>query len=70
MRQRMWHNIRDNHKIKEITGGNFASISFEDGIQRTLKWLMEKPVHRRLVKRFSDMIDNLYEEYDLAGHPK
>ena len=60
---RMWHNFRTNTKIKEVAFGFHAKIKFEEGVRTSLEWLWEKSVRRRIVKKYSDMLDMLYKEY-------
>lgn len=60
---RMWHNFRTNTKIKELASGYHAKVKFEAGIRMSLEWLMEKEVRRRIVRKYSDVLDMLYKEY-------
>ncbi len=62
---RMWHNFRTNQKIKETVDGFRAKISLEAGIRMSLAWLQEKEVRRRIVKKYSNVLDMLYQEYGL-----
>ena len=60
---RMWHNFRTNTKIKEVASGYHAKVKFEAGIRMSLEWLLEKEVRRRIVRKYSDVLDMLYKEY-------
>ncbi len=65
MRDRMWHNIRTNEKIKSYMKKEPRKISFEEGVRISLNWLNEAPEHKRIVPRISDILDKLYTEYGL-----
>ncbi|WP_044974689.1 NAD-dependent epimerase/dehydratase family protein [Ruminococcus sp. HUN007] len=65
MYDRMWHSIRANAKIKTLMKTKSTTIHFEDGIKMTLDWLDGNPVRKRIVSRYSDMLDKLYCEYGL-----
>lgn len=62
---RMWHNFRTNKKIHSFVPGYKPKVSFEEGIRLSLDWLMGKKVRRRIVKKYSDVLDMLYKEYGL-----
>lgn len=65
MHHRMWHNIRTNKKIHAIVPDFSPKISFESGVRQSLKWLNENPAHKRIVEKYSNMLDMLYGEYNL-----
>ena len=62
---RMWHAFRTNQKIHQFVPKYKAVISLEEGIRMSLDWLLEKQQRRRIVQRYSDMLDHLYDEYDI-----
>ena len=49
--------------MRERCIGSHAKIKFEEGVRTSLEWLWEKSVRRRIVKKYSDMLDMLYKEY-------
>lgn len=59
--QKVWHNIYDNSKIKNVASGWRAEIPFEKGIKLTIGWLHEKESHRR----FDKDLDVILEEITL-----
>lgn len=63
MYQKMWHNIYDNSKIKRIIPNWTAKKSFSEGIQETITWLNENPIHKRINKNFDKIFDELYSKY-------
>ncbi len=66
MYHKMWHAIRSNKKIHSVVSGFKPSVSFEEGVRLSLDWLNEDPAHKRIVKKYGDIIDSLYEEYNLC----
>ena len=63
---RMWHSIRTNEKIKKFVPKFNPRVSLEEGINLSLKWLWEKPQRRRIVEKYENLLDKLYEEYSLS----
>ncbi len=63
--ERMWHSFRSNKKIHSFVPSYHPTVSFEEGIKMTLDWLFEKAQRRRIVGKYSDMLDKLYKEFGL-----
>lgn len=63
LRQQMWHNIFDCSKIKAMVPGWKPSISYRDGIMRTVRWLMESPQRQRVNATYASKMNLLYEAY-------
>ena len=64
MKQKMWHNIYDNSKIKGLAKGWSAKKSFSQGIRETLSWLFEDPQRQRINQKFNAVFDSLYAKYN------
>lgn len=65
MYQRMWHNIYCMNKVKEYVPDWSATISFEEGIRRTVIWLNEDERHKRHVNKVENAIMNIYRKYEV-----
>ncbi len=63
LRQRMWHDIYDNNKIRQVTNQWRAKIKFQDGVVDTLNWLKEKDIRRRNNPQLEAELDSLYLKY-------
>lgn len=63
MCQKMWHNIYDNSKIKQVIPGWTAKKNFAEGIKETFAWLNEEPAHKRINNNFDKIFDELYSKY-------
>lgn len=66
MKQRMWHNVQDHTKIKELLPDWKCKISFEEGICESLEWLDQKETRKRIVPRYQQMLGELYKEYKIT----
>ncbi len=64
MAQRMWHNIYDIKKIQDYVPKWKVQISFEEGIKKTIDWLMEKDIRRRYNERYDIELNKLYIKYE------
>lgn len=65
MLQRMYCSKFDLEKLREYLPGWKAQVSFEEGFQKTLKWLREDKIRMRYVKRVDDELMKIYERYGL-----
>ncbi len=63
MQQHLWHYIFDNTKIKSIANGWKQEISFADGINKTVKWLFEADIRRRVNPLYDEELEKLYKIY-------
>lgn len=63
LRQRMWHDIYDNTKIKFLAKQWTATTSFADGIYETLCWLNEKEIRKRINPALDRQLSQLYLQY-------
>lgn len=57
MGHKTWCDIYDNSKIKSL--GWEATISFRDGIRRTIKWYMEKEERRVVDENMNRLLDDM-----------
>lgn len=65
MAQRMQNNIESIDKIKAYVPGWAPKVSFEEGIQRTVRWLNEDARHKRHVDRIENALMNVYGRYGI-----
>lgn len=56
--------IFDNSKIKKYVPDFKATISFKEGIERTLKWFEEKPERKLIRKETNEMMDRIIQLYE------
>lgn len=63
VQQRLSHNIYDNSKIKSMANGWKQQISFEEGIERTVKWLFKADSRRRINPAYDEALERLYRIY-------
>lgn len=61
--QHMWHYIFDDTKIKTIVPDWEQTISFEDGIQETVTWLLEDARRQRINDVYDKKLMRIYEKY-------
>lgn len=64
LKQKYWHNIYDNTKIKSVLKDWNAKISFKEGIFNTLKWFLEDEKRKRMSENLNSFIKELGEKYD------
>ncbi|AFN75861.1 NAD-dependent epimerase/dehydratase [Melioribacter roseus P3M-2] len=62
-----WTAIFDNSKIKSFVPEFKATIPFQEGIKKTLKWFEEKPERMIVKKETNEMIDRIIGEYIKIG---
>lgn len=65
--QHMWHYIFDDSKIKRIAKDWNQKISFKDGINETVAWLMEDTVRRRINNSCDEKLMNIYAKHGFTG---
>lgn len=65
MVQRMCDTRLSVGKLREYVPDWSASVPFEAGIQRTVRWLEERPVHKRKVERIADALHEIYGKYNI-----
>ncbi|WP_299800112.1 SDR family oxidoreductase [uncultured Maribacter sp.] len=58
----------DNTKIKTFVPGFKATITFSEGIKRTVKWLKENPEHQNVDKETEAKIENVLSAYKLLSN--
>ncbi len=63
-----WSAVFDNTKIKSFVPYYQATIPFQEGIKRTMKWFEEKPERMIVKKETNDMIDRIIREYWKVGN--
>jgi nucleoside-diphosphate-sugar epimerase len=56
--------IFDNSKIKRFVPGFRATISFNEGIRRTLAWFEADPARQIVSKKTDDMMDRIIRSYE------
>jgi len=62
-RQRMWHYIFDNSKIKKAAPGWAAKTSFRDGIAETVAWLYGDDARRRINQKYDAALEEIYGKF-------
>lgn len=62
--QKLFHNLHDMSKVKQFVPEWHARVSYDEGIRRTIEWLNERPERRRIIPKYSDALDELYQKYD------
>lgn len=65
MFQRMQDNVACIDKVKEYVPGWTPKVSFEEGIQKTVRWLNEDIRHKRYVERIGNTLMAVYERYGI-----
>ncbi|MCT7489214.1 GDP-mannose 4,6-dehydratase [Aliarcobacter cryaerophilus] len=55
---KLYHNIYDNSKIKQLLPNWKAEINFEEGIKETIDWLFEDAKHQRINKILDEILIN------------
>lgn len=63
LEQHMWHYIFDNSKIKSIAPEWKQEVQFCEGIRRTVDWLNEKEIRRRINPAYDKVLNDLYKIY-------
>lgn len=58
--------IFDNSKIKRFVPGFVATISFKQGIRRTLEWFEADPARRMLKPETDNLIEKIIRQYEKA----
>lgn len=66
MYQRMWHNIYCVDKVKNYVPDWSAKVSFEEGIQKTIRWLEAKQGRKRYIESLKKEIMNIYTYYGVS----
>ncbi|MDH7603756.1 MAG: NAD-dependent dehydratase, partial [Melioribacter sp.] len=56
--------IFDNSKIKKYVPGFTATISFKEGIKRTIDWFEAKPERKIIRKETDEMMDRIIRLYE------
>lgn len=60
---KMWDDVYDNSKIREITGGWRAVIDAEEGIYQTINWLREDTRRQRVNIKLDTVISKLCKKF-------
>ena len=56
--------VFDNTKIKTFVPDFVATISFKEGIKRTVKWFEADPSRMKIVPENNDLMDKIIEAYE------
>lgn len=62
MRERIENNVHNTEKIRKLIPNWKCTVSLEEGMKRTLGWLNEKEIRKRIVPRYEKMLESLYRE--------
>lgn len=60
---KMWADVYDNKKIRDVTNGWTAQKKASEGIEESIKWLKEDECRQRINLKLSDTIDHLCQLY-------
>lgn len=60
---KMWCDIYDNSKIKSVVPTWKTQVSLKCGIEKTVEWLKEKEVRRRINANLDSLIDEMCRKY-------
>lgn len=66
-RQHMWHYIFDDAKIKSAVPGWEQKISFSEGMEETVSWLLADKVRQRINPEYDRRLENIYSRYWNGG---
>lgn len=65
--QHMWHYIYDNTKIKSAVPGWKQKISFTEGMEKTVSWLLDDKVRQRINPEYDRRLADIYSRYWNGG---